>query len=113
LAARKPLSIYTLADPRTGQVRYVGATSDVGARFKTHRSCKGGDNYPRKAWLAELRALGLTPVCVVLEEGPGTGYADERKWIAFYLAIGADLTNVRHTPAEQVRCQAGGGEAWP
>jgi hypothetical protein len=101
LAARKPLSVYTLADPRTGQVRYVGATSDVAARFKVHQSGKGGNQCPRDAWIAELRTLGLAPICAVQEAGPETGYADERKWIAFYLAAGTDLTNVRDTPAEQ------------
>lgn len=95
-----PITVYTLTDPRTGGVRYVGATRNVARRFHEHRFSKYSDGQPRGVWLAELRALGLRPICDVLETAKGPGYDLERKWIAYYLACGAELTNVRDTPAE-------------
>lgn len=96
----KPITVYTLTDPRTGLVRYVGATTNVESRFRQHQFGKNGGNWPREVWIRELHALGLKPICDVLETAKEFGYAIERKWIAYYLACGAALTNVRDTPAE-------------
>lgn len=110
-----PLTIYILTDPRTGRVRYVGATHDIDQRFKDHEAYQTTSPGPRRDWMAELKAAGVKPICDVLESSMDLDFAAERKWIAFYIACGADLVNVvgtlsykRHLPrygppTEQVR----------
>ena len=86
--------IYTLSDPRTEQVRYVGVTFRGKRRFNEHlsRSVMGGKTH-RDAWIRSLIALGLRPVYQVIERGQGQGWQDaERRWIAAYRQS-SDLAN--------------------
>ncbi len=54
-------SIYTLTDPRTSEVRYVGVTAgSLEVRLKGHLRYKGKDH--RTAWVRSLLAVGVTPV---------------------------------------------------
>ena len=59
--------IYSLMDPRTKEVRYVGQTDDPKLRLIAHKS-KGRQVHRGKiecsgvnAWLGELASAGLTP----------------------------------------------------
>lgn len=87
--------IYTLNDPRTDAVRYVGMTHDPVARLASHLRDVGRRRRRdhKTAWLRSLAALGLRPVLHVVEEGSGDWQAAERRWIAHFRSIGADLTN--------------------
>lgn len=61
--------VYALIDPRTKELRYVGGSANIEARYKSHVS--GSDTPPkRKAWVFELRAAGLKPELVVLAACP-------------------------------------------
>jgi hypothetical protein len=78
------MTIYALTDPNSGEVRYVGQTTNVKARvcqhFSTSPSARCG------AWVRRLRAGGRRPNVVILEENPTDGpNAAEARWIAFYL----------------------------
>jgi hypothetical protein len=88
--------IYALTDPRTGEIRYVGKTVDLKKRQNFH-NCpsmhqKGSC---RRAWVMELRELGLRPKLVSLEEcSEDTWQERERYWIKRYGGVGK-LLNVR------------------
>jgi len=90
--------IYALIDPRTREVRYVGQTHDPQARYKGHL---GSDSnkifWPRskKDWIGSLKALGLRPEMVILEqvEPSANVYEREFRWILHYLHEEAALTN--------------------
>jgi hypothetical protein len=74
--------IYALVDPRTGRRRYVGKTSNLEARMKSH--CAARSRLPAvRAWIQELRELHLSPVARVLARVSVDG-ADklEAEWIA-------------------------------
>lgn len=92
--ANREWSIYVLIDPRSNEVRYVGWSSDVRARFGAHlREAKRARTH-KERWIAGLLAAGLRPICEVVETGLGEGWADaERRQIADYRAAGARLTN--------------------
>lgn len=85
--------IYTLSDPRTGAVRYVGMTvSPLAKRLGGHLRYKGKDH--KSAWVQSLRALGLNPVIIEVEVVAVEDRVDaERRWIDRYRQQGADLTN--------------------
>ena len=59
--------IYLLVDPRDGEIRYVGCSTKVRARYTQHlydMRRKGCEARPKVIWLRELKALGLWPICV-------------------------------------------------
>lgn len=99
--------IYGLQDPRTCRIRYVGAASDPFKRFEQHLDLidyeyRGG-TAAKRAWLSDLRDLGLKPWLVILEQvKPDKLYPAgvkekardaERAWISQLASTGHDLTN--------------------
>lgn len=67
------MSVYALRDPRDGRARYVGRSSRPEARRRAHLARA---HSPRlRAWIEELRAVGLEPELALLDGGT------EREWI--------------------------------
>jgi len=60
--------LYTLVDPRTGTVRYVGKTSDPDSRRRTHQRCQPGGNPGLSVWFAELQTAKKVPVFEVIAQ---------------------------------------------
>lgn len=87
--------IYALTDPRTGDVRYVGKAANPKLRLRGHlRKQEIQANTHKARWLRTLLADGLLPSIVVLESVPADGWQEhEQRWIAYYRALGANLTN--------------------
>lgn len=86
--------IYTLTDPRTATVRYVGATFRAKRRFNEHisKAVKGGRTH-RDCWIRSLIAQQVRPVYTVIERGTGDGWQEaEKRWITKYRET-VDLTN--------------------
>jgi hypothetical protein len=96
-ATRTPIwaRIYTLSDPRTLEVRYVGMTTKtLEARLKGHLRNYPHEKNHRARWIRSLQDVGLIPVIVEIDAVPVDLYAEaERRWIAFYHTQGARLVN--------------------
>lgn len=89
--------IYTLSDPRNGEVRYVGITHcGVGHRVINHISeATRGKKSHKCNWIRQLLSLELKPIQTVIEEGLGSGWSDaERRQIALHRDSGASLVNL-------------------
>jgi hypothetical protein len=86
--------VYVLKDPRTDEVRYVGATNFRPALRRTNHISKarGGDTKGPGDWIRELLSLGMTPVLSTIEETCELGER-ERYWVAYYRTAGCSLTN--------------------
>lgn len=91
--------VYTLTDPRTSEVRYVGETDNPARRLSQHAAANtGGATW---AWCRELRALDLSPrmrIAEVVEANDDatirrTTRLAERKWLAHFSQRGARLVN--------------------
>jgi hypothetical protein len=92
----KAWQIYSLTDPRTGNVRYVGKTEKtLERRVHEHllEAKRGYRHSYRLHWLQELVALSLRPTVAILEAGTGDWQAAERKWISLLRKTGSDLVN--------------------
>jgi len=50
----RPVTIYALTDPETGQPRYVGHTTRLQDRVGSHWSTRGRDSRPVSVWLGSL-----------------------------------------------------------
>jgi hypothetical protein len=85
--------IYTLSDPRTKAVRYIGSTLDLRQRVRRHLTTQTGT--AMKAWMGELRGAHLKPIEEIIDHTTvRERYVVERQWILCYLERGADLLNV-------------------
>jgi hypothetical protein len=90
----RPWEIYSLSDPRTGEIRYIGITFRGRQRYNEHlsRAATGGRTH-RDCWVRSLASEGLRPAYSVLEVGNGEGWQErERSWIAKHREDGR-LTN--------------------
>lgn len=84
--------IYALADPASGEVRYVGITlktprircSEIKSRYKEGRFKEVGE------WLLSLTGY---PTSIILESNPPDGMDGEKRWIALFRVTGARLLN--------------------
>jgi hypothetical protein len=88
------ISIYGLADPRDGRVRYVGKANDPARRLKAHlREMRR--RTPLYDWIGSLRKVGITPSLRVLEiVHSGDWQEAEKRQIAAHRAAGARLLNI-------------------
>lgn len=89
-------SVYTLSDPETLLVRYVGITGKpIQHRFLQH--CKDHRKNNKKAqWIISLNKKGLIPFCEVIDESNLKEHAIilEMAYIKLFKALGARLTNL-------------------
>ena len=83
----KTYYIYTLSDPETNIVRYVGCTSNPDVRFKSHiNSGKlNRDKYKKEQWIYELNHSGKLPVMTIVYETNNIEIATEME--CFYYRI--------------------------
>lgn len=95
----KTVYIYSLSDPNTNEIRYIGKTVDPFYRFWNHiheaRHNKRAKNEQKLEWIRGLLANGLRPILSIIEEIP-TEIWEEREmyWIAKYKEEGSSLLNV-------------------
>jgi hypothetical protein len=92
------ISIYTLSDPTTGAIRYVGQTkNNLKDRLMQHKSrppCK------RLAeWIKALSSTGVQPVITEVEVVEWEDrYIAEKKHIERFVSEGCDLLNRSNHP---------------
>lgn len=90
--------IYTLCDPVTEQVRYVGWSFLPKRRLVGHlwRARSGRERSHKANWLRSLEESGLAPLLRIVESGTSErGWATaEPAWIRHYTNIGCRLTNL-------------------
>lgn len=97
----RPIHIYALADPRTGEVRYVGSSVDPARRLYAHMN--SAQRLPTLLpsrflgpWLAELIRLDTEPEMVILETvDESEAKAAEERWIEAHGGVLGRLLNAR------------------
>lgn len=85
--------IYTLSDPRTNSVRYVGRTKEPKTRYTAHITQH--NDTARSAWIAELKADGLQPIMQIIDSSDDKVTAREREqyWMNKFTDDGCELLN--------------------
>ncbi len=92
----KTVYIYSLTDPRTSEIRYIGKTVTPTKRFQRHiRNARNSTHkYHSSVWINSLLSNGVKPLFSVIEVCDENNWQErERYWIEHYRGI-FDLTNI-------------------
>jgi len=87
--------VYSLSDPESGEIRYVGVTRmSLHVRLAGHIYSAKREKNHRATWIRSLLRRGVRPVMAIIEEGAGEGWQEaERRVILQYRSWGARLVN--------------------
>jgi hypothetical protein len=89
----KTIYIYTLANPITNEIRYVGKTNNIKARYLGHLS-KNNPKSHKANWIKSLTNQGLNPKLEILDIVSIENWKFwEKYWISQLLSWGFNLTN--------------------
>ena len=93
--AEKKVNVYSLSDPRTKEIKYIGATtSPLNKRLSQHICNAKYRSAKKDKWLKSLKKLDLLPICQLLEVSNMTEWQTiEKKWLKIFKDNGNDLTN--------------------
>lgn len=91
------ISIYTLSDPRTNEVRYVGKTiANLKDRLNVHIwYARKGNKTHRCNWIRLLISKGVLPIIEEIDhiDLDGDWISREQYWISYFKTKGYSLTN--------------------
>lgn len=86
--------IYSLKDPITNKIRYIGKTTNIQKRYYYHCSNYhlNNENTHRSNWIKSLKNQNLKPIIEIIEECENW---QEREiyWIKYHKDLGYDLCN--------------------
>jgi hypothetical protein len=85
--------IYTLSDPETGEVRYVGKANNTQTRLKIHLRDSETRMTPVCCWIKSLRKRGLKPIATPILS-TWDWERSEIELISEYRSCGARLLNL-------------------
>lgn len=86
--------IYTLTDPETLQIRYVGKTNNLSQRYKAHLNKSRKHQVHKKNWIESLRKKKLKPIVEILDVVPINEWVFwETYWISQVKEWGFNLIN--------------------
>jgi len=76
--------IYTLSDPITNDVRYIGKTNDVKFRFNDHIKKSKNNKTHKDKWISSLLNKGLKPLISIIDTVHEDGW---EFWEIFYISL--------------------------
>jgi hypothetical protein len=93
--------IYSLNDPDTNEVRYIGWCFDLKKRYSSHiyesshpESSNSPDSHKNR-WIRTLLAADKKPVIKIVDETVYKNHEEKEKyWIKYYKDLGCKLTNM-------------------
>lgn len=87
-------NIYTLRDPITNEIRYVGKTNNISERYKAHLNKARKHQIHKKNWINSLKNKGLKPIIEIIDIVPITEWIFwEKYWISQMKTWGFNLIN--------------------
>lgn len=109
----QPYTVYALTDQLEHvtwkDVRYIGLSVNIQARFAQHLACRSDDsNEDKNEWIQGVLAQGRLPMLHKIEEQIATieqGRAREQHWIRYAMSQGADILNRQITYTDQERTE--------
>jgi len=89
----RKIFIYCLKDPIINDIRYIGKTTNMKKRLRSHINRSKYNKYHSAIWINSVIKKGLVPKIELIEEcGKNNWQERERYWIKYYSGL-FDLTN--------------------
>jgi hypothetical protein len=85
--------IYTLMDPVSNQIKYVGKTDNISGVLESHLSESKNKIKRIHFWIQGLLELGLKPIVEIIDEIESEIEPNEQYWIGQIKSWGFDLVN--------------------
>lgn len=86
--------IYTLTDPETNMIRYVGKANNIKQRYSAHLNRARKHQIHKKNWIASLREKKLKPIIEIVDIVPIKDWIFwETYWISQFKTWGFNLIN--------------------
>lgn len=88
--------IYTISDPITNNIRYIGKTIDIKNRIKDHIKKSKNKKTHKDKWISSLLSMGRVPEILILDM---VAKEDWMFWEKFYISLfkGWGFSLVNHT----------------
>jgi hypothetical protein len=87
-------NIYTLRDPETNKIRYIGKANNVTQRYRAHLNKARKHQTHKKNWIESLKKKKLKPIIEVIDIVPLDDWRFwETYWISQIKTWGFDLVN--------------------
>lgn len=90
-------NIYSLSDPKTGEIRYIGKTyNHLRKRLYAHiNECKSGNKSHKINWIKSILSNGDVPIISTIDIVPTSDWEYwEKYWIEQFRQWGFNLTNI-------------------
>lgn len=102
--------IYSLSDPDTGEIRYIGKTKHPHSRLRCHLLTSRKQKTGKEKWINNLLQSNQEPVFDIVEVcNPGNWEERERYWIQFYRSQLTNIADGGHGPKPKAPLMAGSG----
>lgn len=89
--------IYTLANPVTKEIRYIGKTNNCYQRYRHHLVDSANIKSHKRNWILSLKKQGLKPLMEIIDEVPTNEWKFwEEFWISQMKTWGHKLVNHTH-----------------
>lgn len=86
--------IYTLSNPTTGEVRYIGKTNNCYQRYRHHLVSSANPKSHKRNWINSLKKKNLKPILEIIDEVSDTEWQFwEHYWIIQFKAWGFNIVN--------------------
>lgn len=86
--------IYSLEDPMTHEIRYIGKTNNPYDRYKAHKNISRDKNTHKRNWINKLRINGLHPIMNIIDVVKIDEWGFwEKYWIQQFNVWGFNLLN--------------------
>ena len=96
LYTMETIYIYSLKNPITNEIRYIGKTGNLHRRLQNHISHSKTLNTRIGNWIKSLIKENLLPIIQVIEECNENNWEEkEIYWIQYYKDLGCNLVNFR------------------
>lgn len=87
--------IYTLSDPITCEIRYIGITNNMRRRYRQHICTTSYGKRHCKSWIISLKSKNLLPIMEELDTCEDSlSEQIEKYWISQFISWGFNLTNL-------------------
>lgn len=87
--------IYTLKDPNTNEIRYIGKTNNIKTRLKDHIRKSKLSKTHKNNWIQSLIIKNQKPIIEIIEVITNNEWGiREQYWIDYYKSKGVRLTNI-------------------